>query len=125
MEKTNPKYRSYIQILEEELVPFVHGLTSLGWPAPERTAVRATIGYMLEDAYTMLTGDSDPARRAREAVKIPRRGGAVENGGKVGSGVLSRSGIQHSIAAEQGLLGLSLFPLGPTARSPTPTPWAW
>ena len=29
---------------------FVHGLTSLGWPAPERTAVRATIGYMLEDA---------------------------------------------------------------------------
>lgn len=44
---------------------FVHGLTSLGWPAPERTAVRATIGYMLEDAYTMLTGDSDPARRAR------------------------------------------------------------
>lgn len=44
---------------------FVHGLTGLGWPAPQREAVRATIGYMLEDAYTMLTGDSDPDRRAR------------------------------------------------------------
>ncbi len=44
---------------------FVHGLTSLGWPAPDREAVRGTIGYMLEDAYTMLTGDRDPARQAR------------------------------------------------------------
>ena len=44
---------------------FVHGLTGLGWPAPEREAVRGTIGYLLEDAYTMLTGDSDPGRRAQ------------------------------------------------------------
>ena len=44
---------------------FVHGLTGLGWPAPEREAVRATIGYLLEDAYTMLTGDRDPDRQAR------------------------------------------------------------
>lgn len=44
---------------------FVHGLTGLGWPAPQREAVRATIGYMLEDAYTMLTGDSDPGRQAQ------------------------------------------------------------
>lgn len=47
------------------LAGFEHGLTRLGWPAPEREAVRATIGYLLEDAYTMLTGDSDPARQAR------------------------------------------------------------
>lgn len=44
---------------------FVHGLTGLGWPAPKREAVRFTIGYLLEDAYTMLTGDSDPGRQAK------------------------------------------------------------
>ena len=26
------------------VVGFVHGLTSLGWPAPDREAVRGTIG---------------------------------------------------------------------------------
>ena len=44
---------------------FQHGLTALGWPAPDREAVRATIGYLLEDAYTMLTGDHDPEHRAQ------------------------------------------------------------
>lgn len=44
---------------------FQHGLTGLGWPAPERETVRSTIGYLLEDAYTMLTGDSDPDRQAK------------------------------------------------------------
>lgn len=44
---------------------FQHGLTGLGWPAPDREAVRMTVGYLLEDAYTMLTGDSDPARQAK------------------------------------------------------------
>lgn len=41
------------------------GLAGLGWPAPEREAVRRTVGYTLEDGYTMLTGDRDPARRAQ------------------------------------------------------------
>ena len=44
---------------------FVHGLTGLGWPAPDRETVRGTIGYMLEDSYAMLTGDRDPARQAK------------------------------------------------------------
>ena len=44
---------------------FQHGFTKMGWPAPDRETVRGTIGYLLEDAYTMLTGDSDPARRAQ------------------------------------------------------------
>ena len=44
---------------------FQHGFTKMGWPAPDRETVRDTIGYLLEDAYTMLTGDSDPARRAQ------------------------------------------------------------
>lgn len=44
---------------------FQHGFTQMGWPAPDRETVRSTIGYLLEDAYTMLTGDSDPVRRAQ------------------------------------------------------------
>lgn len=44
---------------------FQHGLTGLGWPAPSREQVRSTVGYLLEDSYTMLTGDEDPDRRAR------------------------------------------------------------
>lgn len=42
---------------------FTHALTTMGWPAPEREAVRRTVGYMIEDAYTMLTGDDDPTHR--------------------------------------------------------------
>ena len=45
------------------LAGFTHALTAMGWPPPEREAVRRTVGYMIEDAYTMLTGDADPAHR--------------------------------------------------------------
>lgn len=44
---------------------FQHGMTTLGWPAPDRQTVRGTVGYLLEDSYTMLTGDSSPENRAR------------------------------------------------------------
>lgn len=44
---------------------FQYGFTQLGWPAPHRETVRGTIGLLLEDAYTLLTGDSDPENRAR------------------------------------------------------------
>lgn len=44
---------------------FHHGLTQLGWPAPDREAVRRTVGFLLEDAYAMLTGDLDPSRQAK------------------------------------------------------------
>lgn len=43
---------------------FQHGMTELGWPAPDRETVRKTVGYLLEDAYTLLTGDEDPGHRA-------------------------------------------------------------
>ena len=43
---------------------FQHGLTRLGWPSPDRETVRKTVGFMLEDSYSMLTGDLDPARQA-------------------------------------------------------------
>ena len=44
---------------------FQYGLTGLGWPVPDREAVRRTVGFLLEDAYSMLTGDLDPENQAR------------------------------------------------------------
>ena len=48
---------------------FTRGMTELGWPVPDREAVRGTVGQPLEVAYTGLTGDPDPEhqRRFREA----------------------------------------------------------
>lgn len=43
---------------------FQYGFTKLGWPAPDRETVRGTVGYLLEDSYTLLTGDADPEHRA-------------------------------------------------------------
>ena len=42
---------------------YTAGLTALGWPAPGREAVRATVGWPVEEGYTMLTGDGDEDRR--------------------------------------------------------------
>ncbi len=39
------------------------GLAAMGWPEPDREAVRRTIGYILQDGYTMLTGDTDEGHR--------------------------------------------------------------
>lgn len=39
------------------------GLTAMGWPEPDREAVRRTVGYTLQDGYTMLTGDADEVHR--------------------------------------------------------------
>lgn len=53
--------------LGDSTVPIVESytaaLTAMGWSAPEREAVRHTVGYTLEDGYTMLTGDADPEHR--------------------------------------------------------------
>ncbi len=43
---------------------FQNGFIKLGWPAPDRETVRKTVGYLLEDSYTMLTGDHDVEHRA-------------------------------------------------------------
>lgn len=42
---------------------FLNGFRGLGQPEPELEAVRLTIGMVLEDAYTHLTGDGDQAHR--------------------------------------------------------------
>ena len=44
---------------------FQNGFRKLGWPEPDRETVRGTVGFLLEDAYTMLTGDESGENRAR------------------------------------------------------------
>jgi len=44
---------------------FQYGFAQMGLPQPEREAVRNTVGYVLEDAYTLLSGDSGEAGRRR------------------------------------------------------------
>ena len=41
------------------------GFAALGLPEPTVEQVRTTVGMKLEDGYTFLTGDHDPARQAR------------------------------------------------------------
>ena len=42
---------------------FVHGMTTLGYPAPHREAVRRTVGFQVTDAFTQLTGNDSPQDR--------------------------------------------------------------
>lgn len=44
---------------------FQSAFQEMGLPQPEREAVRGTVGYLLEDAYTMLTGDGRQEQRER------------------------------------------------------------
>jgi phosphoglycolate phosphatase len=44
---------------------FTQGMTVLGHPVPEREAVRRTVGLVLEDAYTALSGDDTEEGRSR------------------------------------------------------------
>lgn len=44
---------------------FVHALTTMGYPAPDRETVRHTIGMVVTDAFTMLTGDGSKEGQER------------------------------------------------------------
>ena len=50
---------------ESIIAGFAHGLSTLGHPVPSREVIRNTIGLLLEDAYTLLTGDEDLENRAQ------------------------------------------------------------
>lgn len=43
---------------------FVYAFAQMGYPKPGLEDVRRTVGHLLEDEFTLLTGESDPARRA-------------------------------------------------------------
>ena len=47
------------------LTGFRYAFARMGLPEPEDQAVRRTIGMVLEDEYTALTGDTDSSRRAQ------------------------------------------------------------
>ena len=42
---------------------FQAGMTAMGHPVPDRETVRHTVGMVLEDAYTLLTGDESQEGR--------------------------------------------------------------
>lgn len=44
---------------------FQNAFFKMGRPVPDRDAIRATVGYLLEDAYTLLSGDASPEGRAQ------------------------------------------------------------
>ena len=58
---------------------FQHGLTRLGWPSPDRETVRKTVGFMLEDSYSMLTGDLDRPVRLNSGRCLPRWPGSCKS----------------------------------------------
>lgn len=102
---------------------FTHALTQMGWPAPERNAVRRTVGYMIEDAYTMLTGDTDPEHKKQmhplfvevahpmQVEHTPLFPGALElldalhrHGVKLGVVSSKRTQVLHDVMANNGAL---------------------
>ena len=38
---------------------YCHGFEKMGYPKPDLEAVRRTVGYILEDGFTMITGEAD------------------------------------------------------------------
>lgn len=44
---------------------FTHAFTTMGLPVPDREAVRHTVGMLVMDAYTLLSGDESEAGRDR------------------------------------------------------------
>ena len=48
---------------ESIVAGFQSAFGEMGLPIPERDAIRATVGYVLEDAYTLLSGDASKEGR--------------------------------------------------------------
>ena len=44
---------------------FAHAMTKLGYHVPDRETVRRTVGYMLEDAFSIISGDYSEENRAK------------------------------------------------------------
>ena len=48
---------------ESIVAGFRHAFEKMGLPEPSEAAIRSTVGYLLKDEYTILTGDNDPERK--------------------------------------------------------------
>lgn len=42
---------------------FLYGLHTMGYPIPTREAIRLTVGLVLKDGFTAITGETDEAKR--------------------------------------------------------------
>ena len=114
----------------------------MGWPAPDREAVRLTIGYTLEDGYSLLTGDRDEEHRReffrrfqeharpimeKDTLLCPGAGALLEwlHGQKVSLGIVSTKGsdVLRAIFRRHGLLELlGVVVGGRDVSAPKPDP---
>ncbi len=62
---------------------FIHALTTMGYPAPDRETVRHTIGMVVTEAYTMLTGDGSKEGQERFYELFHPVSGGLQSQGQV------------------------------------------
>ena len=121
---------------------FTYGFDQMGWPRPDREAVRRTVGYLLEDAVVMLRGELPPEERAEfrrhfqakvehtQAEKTLLFPGAAEllgalHAGGVKTGIVTskRVGTLKSILERYGLSERLDFVIGgEEVKAPKPDP---
>ena len=121
---------------------FCYGFAQMGYPKPELEAVRATVGHILQDEFTMLTGNDDPEdretfRRIFRARTVPTQPqktklcpGAEElvralkaAGAKVGIVTTKNKSTLDAILDYKGLLELMDFTIGgELVQRPKPDP---
>lgn len=121
---------------------FVYAFGQMGYPRPGLEEVRRTVGYVLEDAFTLLTGEADPARQAEfrhwfqemvgetQAEKTVMLPGAEallralwDAGVKVGVVTSKRGATLRKILTRYGLLeGMSYTVGGEAVGLPKPDP---
>lgn len=121
---------------------FTYGFAQMGWPRPDREAVRRTVGYLLEDAVGLLMGEVSPEQKAEfrrhfqskvehtQAEKTRLFPGAVEllnvlhaQGCKTGIVTSKRVGTLKSILERYGLLDQLDFVIGgEEVKAPKPDP---
>lgn len=121
---------------------FCYGFQQMGYPQPELEAVKATVGHLLEDEFTMITGEAGPAKRAEfrrwfqekvadtQAEKTLLLPGAAElicalhsRGIKVGVVTSKRGETLGKILSRHGLLEVMDFTIGgEQVSTPKPDP---
>ena len=121
---------------------YCYSFGEMGLPVPSLERVREMVGYILEDSYTMLTGDKDPVRRAecrrlfqekvggRQAEKTVLCTGAAEllhalrdSGVKMGIISSKRSSTLREILEYHHLMDLMELVVGPDmVKRPKPDP---
>lgn len=121
---------------------YCYSFGEMGLPIPSLERVREMVGYILEDSFTLLTGDDDPARRAqcrrlfqekvdgRQAEKTVLCTGAAELlrtlrdcGVKVGIVSSKRSATLREILEYHRLMELVELVVGPDmVKKPKPDP---